>query len=81
LKEIALHQYDIEKIENLDVYCRNLEILLLQNNQISKIGFFYFFFFFKKKKEHSKNIFIHINYKNYNYYLLILFINYLITIY
>ena len=38
LKEIALHQYDIEKIENLDVYCRNLEILLLQNNQISKIG-------------------------------------------
>ncbi|ORX84759.1 outer arm dynein light chain 1 [Anaeromyces robustus] len=37
LKEIALHQYDIEKIENLDVYCRNLEILLLQNNQISKI--------------------------------------------
>jgi len=27
----------LKKIENLDVYCRNLEILLLQNNQISKI--------------------------------------------
>ncbi|KAH6601828.1 hypothetical protein BASA61_001721 [Batrachochytrium salamandrivorans] len=37
LKEIALHQYDIERIENLDVYCRNLEILYLQCNQISKI--------------------------------------------
>ncbi|KAJ3330372.1 Protein tilB, partial [Kappamyces sp. JEL0680] len=30
-------QFDIEKIENLDVYCRNLEILFLQSNQISKI--------------------------------------------
>jgi hypothetical protein len=38
LKEIALHQFDLEKIENLDIYCRHLEILLLQNNQISKIG-------------------------------------------
>ncbi|KAJ8325785.1 hypothetical protein O5D80_005976 [Batrachochytrium dendrobatidis] len=37
LKEISLHQFDIEKIENLDVYCRNLEILYLQCNQISKI--------------------------------------------
>ncbi|KAJ3343164.1 Protein tilB [Gonapodya sp. JEL0774] len=37
LKEITLHQFDIEKIENLDVYCRNLEILYLQNNQIGKI--------------------------------------------
>ncbi|KAJ3153083.1 Protein tilB [Geranomyces michiganensis] len=37
LKEVTLHQYDIEKIENLDVYCRHLEILFLQNNQISKI--------------------------------------------
>jgi hypothetical protein len=39
LKEVALHQYDIEKIENLDVYCRNLEILYLQSNQITKIGY------------------------------------------
>ncbi|TPX59184.1 hypothetical protein PhCBS80983_g02629 [Powellomyces hirtus] len=37
LKEVTLHQYDIEKIENLDLYCRHLEILFLQNNQISKI--------------------------------------------
>jgi protein TilB len=37
LREISLHQFDIEKIENLDVYCRKLEILLLQSNQISKI--------------------------------------------
>ncbi|KAI8846977.1 hypothetical protein BC829DRAFT_444976 [Chytridium lagenaria] len=33
----TLHQFDIEKIENLDVYCRNLEILFLQNNLISRI--------------------------------------------
>ncbi|KAJ2995415.1 Protein tilB [Globomyces sp. JEL0801] len=32
-----LNQFDIEKIENLDIYCRNLEILYLQSNQISKI--------------------------------------------
>lgn len=37
LKEVSLHQFDIEKIENLDKYCRNLEILYLQANQISKI--------------------------------------------
>ncbi|KAI8803598.1 hypothetical protein BJ742DRAFT_828116 [Cladochytrium replicatum] len=37
LREIALHQFDLEKIENLDVYCRHLEILLMQNNLISKI--------------------------------------------
>ncbi|KAJ3092296.1 Protein tilB [Quaeritorhiza haematococci] len=37
LREITLHQFDIEKIENLDVYCRHLEILYLQNNQIGKI--------------------------------------------
>ncbi|KAJ3352912.1 Protein tilB [Entophlyctis luteolus] len=37
LKEVALHQFDIEKIENLDVFCRHLEILYLQNNQINKI--------------------------------------------
>eukprot|EP00842_Homolaphlyctis_polyrhiza_P002232 jgi/Hompol1/3009/HPOL_006290-RA len=37
LQEVSLHQFDIEKIENLDVYCRNLQILYLQSNQISKI--------------------------------------------
>ncbi|KAI8832045.1 MCM2/3/5 family-domain-containing protein [Chytridium lagenaria] len=37
LREVTLHQFDIEKIENLDVYCRNLEILFLQNNLISRI--------------------------------------------
>jgi protein TilB len=38
LREVTLHQFDIERIENLDIYCRGLEILYLQNNQISKIG-------------------------------------------
>ena len=38
LEEISLHQFDLEKIENLDIYCKSLKILLLQNNQISKIG-------------------------------------------
>ncbi|KAI9144945.1 hypothetical protein BKA69DRAFT_1025371 [Paraphysoderma sedebokerense] len=37
LQEITLHQFDIEKIENLDIYCRHLRILFLQNNQIQKI--------------------------------------------
>jgi protein TilB len=37
LKEVTLHQFGIEKIENLDKYCRHLEILYLQNNVISKI--------------------------------------------
>ncbi|KAJ3203478.1 hypothetical protein HDU67_010182, partial [Dinochytrium kinnereticum] len=37
LKEVTLHQYDIEKIENLDVFCKQLEILYLQNNLISRI--------------------------------------------
>ncbi|KAI9348784.1 hypothetical protein DFJ73DRAFT_429317 [Zopfochytrium polystomum] len=37
LREVTLHQFDIEKIENLDVYCRHLEILYLQNNLINKI--------------------------------------------
>ncbi len=38
LKEVTLHQFDIEKIENLDIYCKQLEILYLQNNQIQRIG-------------------------------------------
>ncbi|TPX46668.1 hypothetical protein SeMB42_g03608 [Synchytrium endobioticum] len=37
LKEVTLHQYGIEKIENLDVHCRHLELLFLQNNLIAKI--------------------------------------------
>ncbi|KAL2916933.1 hypothetical protein HK105_203365 [Polyrhizophydium stewartii] len=37
LREVTLHQFDIERIENLDKYCRNLEILYLQCNQISRI--------------------------------------------
>jgi protein TilB len=37
LEEISLHQLEIEKIETLDKYCRNLKILYLQNNLISKI--------------------------------------------
>ena len=38
LQEITLHQFDLEKIELLDVYCRELRIVFLQNNQIQKIG-------------------------------------------
>ena len=37
LEEVALHQFEIEKIENLDKLCRHLKILLLQNNIIQKI--------------------------------------------
>ena len=37
LEEITLHQQDIDKIENLDVYCRHLKILYLQNNLIAKM--------------------------------------------
>jgi len=37
LEEVALHQFEIEKIENLDKLCRHLKILLLQNNIIEKI--------------------------------------------
>jgi len=37
LEEISLHQQDIEKIENLDVYCRHLKILYLQSNLIPKM--------------------------------------------
>jgi protein TilB len=34
---VALHQFEIEKIENLDKICRHLQILLLQNNIIEKM--------------------------------------------
>lgn len=37
LEEISLHQFDLEKIENLDKYCRHLRILFLQNNIIEKM--------------------------------------------
>ena len=37
LEEISLHQLDIEKMENFDVYTRHLKILYLQNNLIEKI--------------------------------------------
>lgn len=37
LEEVTLHQFEIEKIENLDKLCRHLKILLLQNNIIEKI--------------------------------------------
>ena len=38
LQEVSLHQQDIERIEGLGQLCRQLEILYLQNNLISKIG-------------------------------------------
>jgi len=38
LEEIALHQENIDRIEGLDKWCRDLKILLLQSNLISKIG-------------------------------------------
>ncbi|EDV26982.1 uncharacterized protein TRIADDRAFT_22994, partial [Trichoplax adhaerens] len=37
LEEISLHQQDIEKIEYLDKWCRDLTILYLQSNLIPKI--------------------------------------------
>ena len=38
LEEITLHQFDIERIELLEEYCRRLRIVFLQSNQIMKIG-------------------------------------------
>jgi len=38
LEEISLHQEDITKIENLQNWCKDLKILLLQSNLIFKIG-------------------------------------------
>eukprot|EP00922_Rhytidocystis_sp_ex-Travisia-forbesii_P061765 GHVS01091478.1.p1 GENE.GHVS01091478.1~~GHVS01091478.1.p1 ORF type:complete len:442 (-),score=38.84 GHVS01091478.1:872-2197(-) len=37
LEELTLHQYEIEKIENLQQLCRHLKILYLQNNIIDRI--------------------------------------------
>lgn len=37
LEEVSLHQQNIGRIQNLDVYCRHLKILYLQNNLIEKM--------------------------------------------
>uniref|UniRef100_A0A3P8VCJ9 Leucine-rich repeat-containing protein 6 n=1 Tax=Cynoglossus semilaevis TaxID=244447 RepID=A0A3P8VCJ9_CYNSE len=37
LEEVSLHQQDIEKIQHLDKWCRELKILYLQNNLISRM--------------------------------------------
>ncbi|XP_070397631.1 dynein axonemal assembly factor 11 isoform X1 [Nothobranchius furzeri] len=37
LEEVSLHQQDIEKIEHIDRWCRELKILYLQNNLIPRI--------------------------------------------
>eukprot|EP00355_Strombidium_rassoulzadegani_P007370 CAMPEP_0168618032 /NCGR_PEP_ID=MMETSP0449_2-20121227/5857_1 /TAXON_ID=1082188 /ORGANISM="Strombidium rassoulzadegani, Strain ras09" /LENGTH=417 /DNA_ID=CAMNT_0008658883 /DNA_START=3 /DNA_END=1253 /DNA_ORIENTATION=- len=37
LEEISLHQLDIERITNLELYCRHLKILYLQNNLLEKM--------------------------------------------
>ncbi|XP_071451582.1 dynein axonemal assembly factor 11 isoform X1 [Hetaerina americana] len=37
LEEIALHQEEIEKIEHIQNWCKDLQILYLQNNIISRI--------------------------------------------
>ncbi|PSN38717.1 Protein tilB [Blattella germanica] len=38
LEEISLHQENIDKLDCLDKWCRDLKILLLQSNLISKIA-------------------------------------------
>ncbi|XP_062260589.1 dynein axonemal assembly factor 11 isoform X2 [Platichthys flesus] len=37
LEEVSLHQQDIERIEHLDRWCRDLKILYLQNNLVSRM--------------------------------------------
>jgi protein TilB len=37
LKQISLHQQELLKIENLDILCRHLKIIYLQNNIIEKM--------------------------------------------
>ena len=37
LEEVSLHQQDIERIENIDKWCRELKILYLQSNLIPRI--------------------------------------------
>lgn len=38
LEEVSLHQQDIERIEHLGRWCKELRILYLQNNLIPRIG-------------------------------------------
>lgn len=38
LEELSLHQENIERIEHVQDFCRELKILLLQSNLIPKIG-------------------------------------------
>lgn len=38
LEEVSLHQQDVERIEHIDRWCRDLKILYLQNNLIPRIG-------------------------------------------
>ncbi|XP_006735662.1 protein tilB homolog [Leptonychotes weddellii] len=37
LEELSLHQQEIERLEHIDKWCRDLKILYLQNNLIGKI--------------------------------------------
>ncbi|XP_066434878.1 dynein axonemal assembly factor 11 isoform X2 [Eleutherodactylus coqui] len=37
LEEVSLHQQDVERIDHLDKWCRQLKILYLQNNLIPRI--------------------------------------------
>lgn len=37
LEELSLHQEDIERIEHIHDWCRDLKILLMQNNLIAKL--------------------------------------------
>ncbi|XP_027145643.1 dynein axonemal assembly factor 11 isoform X1 [Larimichthys crocea] len=37
LEEVSLHQQDVERIEHIDRWCRDLKILYLQNNLIPRI--------------------------------------------
>ncbi|KAJ3595499.1 hypothetical protein NHX12_004802 [Muraenolepis orangiensis] len=38
LEEVSLHQQDIQRLQHLDRWCRDLKILYLQNNLIPRIG-------------------------------------------
>lgn len=48
LEEISLHQQEIEKLEHLDKWCRDLKILYLQNNLIPKLGEYFLDMFILK---------------------------------
>lgn len=38
LEELSLHQEDVEKIEHINNWCKDIQILYLQANLIAKIG-------------------------------------------